>query len=203
MPPPRRATIGKVSFRDGDADRAKAPILALGVVALSCRPGYLCRTAPSSGPVHAAFPIRNTFVIGHPRSDSAPTLVRPPPPRPAVARPRRRPTRPLPRLAQRNHASADDGSDCRPIFRPIRGTLARCFGARRGIARRDTSALAGARLLRARPQPACVRTRGCRAAWRQVPERPGGVARTSWDRVLQRGGDCRYCLRSANTRDRR
>src|SRR5580692_5146310 len=122
-------------FRDGHADRAKAPLLAPAVLALACRPSYLCRAAPWNGLTHAAFPIRNLFVIGHPRSRSASPLVRPPPPRAAVARPRRRPTRPLPRVAQRNHAAADDGTDCGAIFRPIRGTLARCVGARRGIAR--------------------------------------------------------------------
>ena len=110
---------------------------------------------------------------------------------------------PLPRLAQRDHAAADDGSDCRPIFRPIRGTLARCFGARRGIARRDTATLARARLLRARPQPACLRARRRRAAWRQVPRRPGSIARAARDRVLQRGGDRRDRVRSADRGDRR
>src|SRR6516162_1888610 len=50
-------------FRDGHADRAKAPVLAPGVLALACRPGYLCRVAPWNGLTHAAFPIRNLFVI--------------------------------------------------------------------------------------------------------------------------------------------
>ena len=87
-----------------------------------------------------------------------------------------------------------------PYFDRFRGTLARCFGARRGIARRGPAALAGARLLRARPQPACLRARRRRAAWRRLPRRPGSIARTARDRRLHRGGDRRDRLRSARPR---
>ena len=136
------------------------------------RVGYCRRAAPISRPCRAFCPIRQPRRHrARRRSRSAARLVRPPPPRPAVARAGRAAARPLPRVAQRDHAAADHGRDCRPLFRPIRGALARCSRARRGLARRGAAPVAGARLLRPRPQPARLRPRRRRAARRRVPAR--------------------------------
>ena len=94
-------------------------------------------------------------------------------------------------------------ANCRPIFRPIRGALARYFGAGRSLARRRPAALAGARLLRPRPQPACLRPRRGRAAWRRISAKSRRVARAARYRRLHRGGDRRDRFRPARGRGRR
>ena len=71
---------------------------------------------------------------------------------------RRRATqRSLPGVALGNHAAADDGQGGRTLLCALPGALARCRGAGRGPARRGSQDLGGARLLRARPKPACLR----------------------------------------------
>ena len=88
-------------------------------------------------------------------------LVRPPAPPPAVARAARRDARSLPRLAQRDHAAADDGRGgaCR-ISSVSCAAGPTCARSARAELDEVLARLGRARLLRARPQPACLRARG-------------------------------------------
>ena len=71
-------------------------------------------------------------------------------------------------LAVGDHAAADDGAGGRALLRALPRSLARRWSARRGGARRRAQALGRARLLRARPQPACLRQGRGRAARRAI-----------------------------------
>ena len=79
--------------------------------------------------------------------------------------------RSLSRLALRDHAAADHREGGRALFRALPRALADGARARGGAARRRAEALGRARLLRARPQPACLRQGGGRAAWRTISRR--------------------------------
>src|SRR5665213_860136 len=81
-------------------------------------------------------------------------LVRPPPPRIALARAARRTARPVPGLAVRDHAAADQRENGRALLREISGALADGESACRREPRRRAAGLGRARLLRAGPQPA-------------------------------------------------
>ena len=91
-------------------------------------------------------------------------LVRPPPPRscPGGARRGER-ADPYRGLAVGNHAAADHGEDGRALLRALPGALADGGRARRDKPRRRAARLGRARLLRPRPQSACLRARGGRA----------------------------------------
>ncbi|CAA9286110.1 MAG: A/G-specific adenine glycosylase, partial [uncultured Craurococcus sp.] len=87
-------------------------------------------------------------------------LVRPPPPDPALPPQRWRPARSLPRLALRGHAATDDGGGRRPPIRAIPCPLPGYRGSRRRTGGGCDGGMGGPRLLRPRPQPACLRARG-------------------------------------------
>ncbi len=95
-------------------------------------------------------------------------LVRPPPPRAALAVAPRRTAGPVPGLAVGNHAAADHGENGRALLRQVSGALADGRGARRSEPRRRAARLGRARLLRARPQSACLRARRGRAPRRDI-----------------------------------
>ena len=111
--------------------------------------------------------------------------------------------RSIPRVALRSHAAADDGQDRRALLRPLPGALARRARAGGGAARRGAENLGRARLLRPRPQPARLRQRRGRAAWRRIPGERSGAARASRHRLLYRRGHRRDCLRRAGNPGRR
>ena len=89
--------------------------------------------------------------------DGPARLVRPRAARPAVAGGAGQARRSLPRLAQRDHAAADDGQGGHPLLPALPRALADGRGAGRGAARRRARRLGGARLLQPRAQPAQVR----------------------------------------------
>src|SRR6185437_14942885 len=86
-------------------------------------------------------------------------LVRPPPASITVALAQGREIGPVPRLAVGDHAAADDREGGGALLRALRGTLADGGGARGGKPRRCAARLGRAWVLRARPQPACLRAR--------------------------------------------
>ena len=111
--------------------------------------------------------------------------------------------RPLPGLAQRDHAAADHRSGRRGLLSTVSGALADPRGADPGRARRRAPRLARARLLRPRPQPARLRAAGAGRSRRALPARRKGVAGIAGDRALHRCGDCSHCIRPAGDRRRR
>src|SRR6185312_17501769 len=98
----------------------------------------------------------------------------PPPPRAAVARAAGPASGPVLRLAQRDHAAADDGCNRRSLFWPIHGALARGFGARGRLARRGTQPVAGAWLLRPGAQSPPLRAGGGGGARRALSKHGRG-----------------------------
>ena len=121
-------------------------------------------------------------------------LVRPAPPRPAVARAAWRAARSLSRLAQRGDAAADDGRCRHAVFRCVPGALARCRRAGGGVTRRGAACVAGLRLLRPRAQSPCLRPRRG-GHGRRLSRYRSGAARAARDRRLHGGGDRRDRLR--------
>ena len=124
-------------------------------------------------------------------------LVRPPPPRAAVARAHGRARRPVPRLAVGDHAAADDGEGGRALLRALPARWPTVERAGRGAARRRAARLGRAWLLRAGAQPARLRAGGGRAHGGDFPRHRSGAARAARHRRLHRGGDRRDRLRRA------
>ena len=130
-------------------------------------------------------------------------LVRPRAPPPAVAGRARRGARSLPRLAQRDHAAADDGQGGAAALRSLPAPLARRDGVGARRAWRGARRLGRARLLRPRAQPACLRARGGGAARRQVPRGRGRTAQAAGHRRLYRRRHRGHRLRQARDAGRR
>src|SRR5690606_10995696 len=101
-----------------------------------------------------------------------PRLLRRPQPRPALA-PR---GGPLPRLGLGGHAPADARRGRHSVLRALDATLPDAGGARRGRRRRRAPRVAGARLLRPRPQPPPRGTTRPRTVPWPDPRRRRGVA---------------------------
>ncbi len=89
-------------------------------------------------------------------------LVRPAPPRPALARPAGRNRRSVPGLAERDHAPADHCASGHTLLRQIPRPISEPRGARRRARRGGDGGLGRPRLLRPRPQPARLRQGGRR-----------------------------------------
>src|SRR5829696_4320673 len=123
------------------------------------------------------------------RSGRASRLVRPPPPRPALARQGRRAGRPPSGLAVRDHAAADDGCGREALLRALPAALPDGRKARRGAGRAGDAGLGRARLLLARPQPPCLRQGRRRAPRRALPRHRGRLAPPARHRRLHGGGD--------------
>ena len=134
---------------------------------------------------------------------TAPGLVRPASPRPALARETRRGSRSLPRMALGDHAAADHGQGRDPLLSALRGTLADRPRPRRRGAGRGDGGLGRARLLR--PRAASARLRApCRpCARRPVPRHRRGPPGASGSRSLHLGRDRRDRLRPSRGGGRR
>ena len=112
-------------------------------------------------------------------------------------------SRPLSRLAFRNHAAADDGEGRRSVLRTICGAMANGRGAGRCAAGRGPAIVGGARLLLTCAQSESL----CRCSrarfWRRIPENRDRASRTAGHRPLHGG---RYrghrIRRKGNTRRR-
>jgi hypothetical protein len=130
-------------------------------------------------------------------------LVRPRAASAALAQHAGRDGRSLPGLAQRDHVAADHGQGGAPVLRRVPAPLARCERAGPRRVGRGAWRLGGARLLRPRPQPPCLRPRCGRPAWRQISGRRGRAAQVAGDRQLYRSGHRGDCLRPAGESGRR
>ena len=92
----------------------------------------------------------------------------------SLARLAGRDTRSLPRLAFRDHAAADDGPAVGPYFLRFPARWPTCGALARRRSRR-AQAVGRARLLRARPQPPCLRPRRGRTPRRMFPQTEAGL----------------------------
>ena len=154
-----------------------------------------CHASVAADPSNAAVIDRQIASAPDARADAS-RLVRPAPPRPAVARAAGRARRSLPRLAQRDHAAADDGRDGGALFRAVSGALARL--SQRWPRRRSTTCCMpgrGSAITPARATSMPARKRSAARHGGAFPDTEDGAARAAGHRRLYRGGDRGHRLR--------